>query len=102
MPFFSTCKNACSSESATLKLGIDSNLSNVPPVCPKPLPLIFITGKPREAVKGASTRVVVSPTPPVLCLSTFMPFIELKSNVLPELVIAIVSCEVSSISIPLR
>ena len=50
-----------------------SNLSVVPPVWPKPRPLILATGTPQAATRGASTRVVVSPTPPVECLSTLTP-----------------------------
>ncbi len=50
-----------------------SNLSMVPPVCPRPLPDILATGIPNAATIGVSTKVVVSPTPPVLCLSTLTP-----------------------------
>ena len=49
---------------------IDSSLSIVPPVCPSPLPDIFASFPPREATVGAIISVVLSPTPPVLCLST--------------------------------
>ena len=59
---------------------MDSNLSIVPPVCPKPLPLILATGTPKLATKGAKIRVTLSPTPPVECLSTFIPSIADKSN----------------------
>src|SRR5699024_8757715 len=58
----------------------DSNLSTVPPVWPSPRPLILATGTPREATSGANTRVVVSPTPPVECLSTLIPEIADKSR----------------------
>ena len=43
---------------------MDSSLSSVPPVCPRPRPLILGTGTPTLATNGAKTRVVVSPTPP--------------------------------------
>ena len=47
-----------------------SNLSKVPPVCSKPLPLIMGTFSPREAKAGTKINDILSPTPPVLCLST--------------------------------
>ena len=61
---------ACCSLISTRKLGIASRLSMVPPENPKPRPLILTTGTPTEATKGANINVVVSATPPVLCLST--------------------------------
>ena len=53
-----------------LKLGIDSSLSIVPPVNPNPLPDILAMFTPHDATSGASISVVLSPTPPVECLST--------------------------------
>ena len=50
--------------------GIDSSLSSVPPVCPSPRPLIFPTGTPQAATIGPTAIEVLSPTPPVECLST--------------------------------
>ena len=50
--------------------GIDSILSRVPPVCPKPLPESCGTAAPQAATSGASGNVILSPTPPVECLST--------------------------------
>ena len=44
-------------------------MSRVPPVCPRPLPLTMGTRRPISAARGASTREILSPTPPVLCLS---------------------------------
>ena len=79
--------------------GIASNLSKVPPVCPKPLPDIFATGAPQAATNGANAIVVLSPTPPVLCLSTFIPPISDKSMTSPEFIIASVRYTVSSLSI---
>ena len=73
-----------------LNPGIDSNLSFVPPVWPRPRPDIFATGTSNAATNGASTKVVVSPTPPVECLSTLMPLIEDRSTVSPEYIIALV------------
>src|SRR5947199_5640313 len=55
----------------TLNPGIDSSLSSVPPVWPRPRPLIIGTISPPAAATGASTREVLSPTPPVECLSIF-------------------------------
>ena len=50
--------------------GIASSLSIVPPVNPNPLPDIFAIFTPHAATNGARTNVVLSPTPPVECLST--------------------------------
>ena len=47
-----------------------SNLSAVPPVSPNPLPLILGTHTPAAAAIGATIKVILSPTPPVECLST--------------------------------
>ena len=62
---------------------MDSNLSAVPPVCPSPLPLIFRTLTPRDATIGTTIKVVLSPTPPVECLSNTCFPIDLVSIVLP-------------------
>ena len=79
-----------------------SSLSMVPPVCPKPLPDIFATGTPHAATMALKHRDVLSPTPPVLCLSTFMPCILERSRVSPESRMDKVRLVVSSISIPFR
>ena len=50
--------------------GIDSSLSRVPPVCPRPRPDSIGTTAPQLATSGASTSDTLSPTPPVECLST--------------------------------
>ena len=42
----------------------------MPPVWPSPRPLIFPTGTPQAATIGPTAIVVLSPTPPVECLST--------------------------------
>ena len=63
--------------------GIASNLSLVPPVKPSPLPDIFATFTPKEATIGISIRVILSPIPPVLCLSTTFPTDD-KSSTSPE------------------
>ena len=49
--------------------GIDSSLSSVPPVWPRPRPDSCGTATPHAATSGASGRVILSPTPPVECLS---------------------------------
>ena len=79
--------------------GIASSLSNVPPVCPRPLPDILATGALHAATNGANAIVVLSPTPPVLCLSTLIPFIADRSITSPEFIIASVRNAVSSLDI---
>ena len=78
-----TCLKNSFGVKEVLKLGMDSNLSMVPPVWPSPRPDIFAIVKPQEATKGANTNVVLSPTPPVECLSTVTPWIEDKSFTSP-------------------
>ena len=95
MPIELTLLINFSSSNATEKPFIDSSLSMVPPVCPSPLPDILATGTPQAATSGAKTRVVLSPTPPVECLSTFIPFILSKLSLSPEFTIAIVKSTVS-------
>ena len=68
-----TARRSSSSDSAVRKPGIDSSLSSVPPVCPSPRPDIIGTYAPHAAASGASTIDSLSPTPPVLCLSTGTP-----------------------------
>ena len=75
---------------------IDSNLSIVPPVNPSPRPDIFAITAPAATTSGNKIKVVVSATPPVLCLSTFIPSTVDKSKISPELAIAIVKTAVSS------
>ena len=90
--------------SATDKLvrkpGIDSSLSSVPPVCPSPRPDIIGTTAPEAATTGAITSEVLSPTPPVLCLSTFDPGMPERSSRTPDPIMASVSAEVSSAVMP--
>ena len=53
---------------------MDSSLSSVPPVWPRPRPLILAKGTPQAATIGPITIEALSPTPPVECLSTtFLP-----------------------------
>ena len=72
----------------------------MPPVWPRPRPLIMGTTPPPAATRGASTREVLSPTPPVECLSTFAAGNSDRSSVSPESSIALVSAAVSARVIP--
>ena len=77
-----------------------ANLSTVPPVWPRPRPLNMGQGTPQAATMGPRIRVVLSPTPPVLCLSTLMPGTEERSIRLPESRMARVRARVSSVVMP--
>ncbi len=81
---------------------MDSSLSSVPPVWPRPRPDIIGTGTPQAAASGARISDVLSPTPPVLCLSTFTPGRSRRSTRRPECTIASVSHAVSSGVMPRR
>ena len=81
---------------------IDSSLSSVPPVWPKPRPLIFATGTPIDATRGPKIKDVLSPTPPVECLSTLTPSIADKSTTSPLLTIAWVNAKRSAFVISLK
>ena len=69
-PMRSSCSVARARERSVQNPGIDSSLSRVPPVCPRPRPDIMGTATPRQATNGANTSDTLSPTPPVECLST--------------------------------
>ena len=97
-----TCLAKRSPLIAILKPGMDSNLSSVPPVWPKPRPLSFAKVAPQAATIGPKTKDVLSPTPPVLCLSTFTPFKLERSSVSPECSIKSVKLITSSSVIPLN
>ena len=84
------------------KPGIDSSLSSVPPVWPRPRPDIIGTTTPQAAASGARISEVLSPTPPVLCLSTFSPGRSDRSTLTPEWTIASVRSAVSSAVMPRR
>ena len=68
---------------------------------PKPLPDIFATGIPRDAITGSKAIVTLSPTPPVLCLSTIIAPISDKSTFSPDSAIAKVKSVISFSFIPL-
>ena len=82
--------------------GIDSSLSSVPPVCPRPRPESCGTATPQAATSGASGRVILSPTPPVECLSAVGRERPEKSIRSPEAIIAAVHRSISRRVIPLR
>ena len=76
---------------------MDSSLSSVPPVWPSPRPLIFPNGAPHAATTGPRASVVLSPTPPVECLSTTrLPSRTARSTVSPLATIASVRAKVSA------
>ena len=79
---------------------MDSSLSSVPPVCPSARPEIIGTTTPAAAASGAAIRLVLSPTPPVECLSTFMPGMATRSTVSPDLIMHSVSALTSRSVIP--
>ena len=90
----------CSMVRCTLKPGIDSSLSRVPPEKESPRPDILPTGTPRLATIGPTTSVVLSPTPPDECLSTMKGATSCRSSVSPENAMASVRCVVSPGVIP--
>jgi len=84
------------------KPGIDSSLSTVPPVCPRPRPLIIGTATPQAATIGARCIETLSPTPPVECLSALgIPTAD-RSATVPDRIIASVSAAVSAGLMPRR
>jgi hypothetical protein len=73
----------------------------VPPVCPSPRPLIFPNGTPQAATIGPTAIEVLSPTPPVECLSTTLrPSAAPRSIVSPLAIIASVRAKVSAVLSP--
>ena len=69
-PTESSCARISSLERKARHPGIDSSLSRVPPVCPRPRPESWGTAAPHAATSGARMSEILSPTPPVECLST--------------------------------
>ena len=63
---------------------------------PRPRPEIIGTQTPSQASSGASTSEVLSPMPPVLCLSTRMGSYAFQASMVPLWSIASVSAAVSS------
>ena len=77
-------------------------MSRVPPVWPSPRPEIIGTYTPQAAARGARTSDVLSPTPPVECLSTLGPGSSLRSSTSPVRIIDSVSATVSAGVMPLK
>ena len=76
----------------------------MPPVWPSPRPESWGTAAPQAATSGASGRVILSPTPPVECLSVVgrPPSDSLGKDIrMPEAIIASVQREISRRSMPL-
>ena len=95
-PTFSAFSRNFSGVMAVEKPGKDSSLSIVPPVCPRPRPDIFAILPPHAATIGHRTSEVLSPTPPVECLSAVCSPSGERSTTSPECSISMVSCAVSS------
>ena len=68
---------------------------------PRPRPDSWGTATPQAATSGASGRVILSPTPPVECLSAVGRDSDEKSIRSPEAIIAAVQREISRRFIPL-
>ena len=85
---------------AARKPGMVSSLSSVPPVWPSPRPDSCGTAAPHAATSGVSGRVILSPTPPVECLSTVGRGIPDRSRRSPEAIIAAVQREISARLMP--
>ena len=99
-PMDFTCSMNASCDFSIEQPGMLSSLSSVPPVCPSPRPDSLATFAPHAAASGTSTSVVVSPTPPVECLSTQTPSMADRSTTPPECIISIVRSVVSRASMP--
>ena len=98
-----SCKtlSISSFDSEARQPGIDSNLSKVPPVWPRPRPESCGTAAPQAATSGARGKVILSPTPPVECLSTVGRDNADQLMRSPLLIIASVQREISRDSMPL-
>ncbi len=77
-----------------------SNLSSVPPVAPNPRPEIIGTFSPQQASSGATMSEVLSPIPPVECLSTKVPNPLVHCSVAPLPSITSTSAARSAASMP--
>ena len=71
-------------------------------MCPRPLPDILATFKPQAATIDPRAIDVLSPTPPVECLSDFIPSMQDKSITSPLCIIASARVAVSLSDIPFR
>ncbi len=100
-PTDSSWSNISSFDSAARHPGTDSSLSRVPPVWPSPRPESWGTATPQAATSGASGSVILSPTPPVECLSAVGLDRPEKSIRSPEAIIAPVQRAISRRFMPL-
>ena len=71
-------------------------------MCPRPRPESWGTATSKTATRGASGKVILSPTPPVECLSEVGRLSEEKSIRSPLAIIAAVHREISARVMPLR
>lgn len=94
-------RSISSLDSSARQPGMDSSLSRVPPVWPRPRPDSWGTAAPQAATRGASGSVILSPTPPVECLSAVGRGSEEKSMRSPLAIIAAVQRAISDRSMPL-
>ena len=69
-PVSAICRMNRSGLRSTESPANDSSLSSVPPVKPRPRPESLATATPSAATSGTTISESLSPTPPVLCLST--------------------------------
>ena len=100
MPISANWRTKAAASRSTRMPGNDSSLSMVPPVKPRPRPLILPTGTPHAATRGMTTNDVLSPTPPVECLSaTGLPMDD-RFSCSPLAAMTSVSVAISSGSIP--
>jgi hypothetical protein len=98
-PMLSVIFYTSSRDNPTLNPLIASSLSRVPPVGPSPRPDIIGILTPWQASSGARISDVLSPYPPVECLSTrYPPFFHFIT--LPDSTMAFVKNMVSSKFIP--
>ncbi len=100
-PTASSCSIIASLEIDACQPGIDSSLSSVPPVWPSPRPESWGTATPQAATSGARGSVILSPTPPVECLSAVGRESPEKSSRSPLAIIAAVHLEISGRLMPL-
>ena len=100
MPMRLTFSMKRSSPMPMLKPGKLSSLSSVPPVWPRPRPDILAILTPQAATIGQRIRLVLSPTPPVECLSALTPSMADRSMISPESIMAVVRSSVSRAVMP--
>ena len=77
-----------------------SSLSSVPPVCPSARPTSIGAPTPQAATSGARQIEILSPTPPVECLSTLRPGTSASDRRSPESIIACVQARSSAGCMP--